>query len=140
MEAASVLLVEDHAPDVELARSALATWSTPFDVVVAETGDEALAYLQGEDRPTPALILLDLAMPGLDGLSLLETLKGDPGLRNIPVVVVSGGDSEAMVDAVRAHADFFVSKTANRARFEAAIAGLEPLVHDGSSGTLRVLP
>ena len=133
MEAASVLLVEDYAPDIELAQSALARWKTPHEVVVAETGDEALEYLRREDVPSPAIILLDLAMPGLDGLSLLTALKSDTVLRRIPVVVVSGGDSEAMVDAVRARADYFVSKTADRGRFQAAIAGLEPLVHEARS-------
>lgn len=139
MESASVLLVDDHAPDVELARAALASWSMPHEVVVAETGDEALAYLQREDRPVPALILLDLAMPGLNGIGLLEALKNDAAFERIPVVVVSGGDSEAMVDAVKARADFFVSKTPDRARFNAQIADLEPLARKGQAGTLRVV-
>lgn len=86
-----VLLVEDSPADVELARRALAKCHLPNPIVVAERGEDALDLLLRQDAEAmrPALVLLDLNIPGLGGREVLRTIKSDPTTRSIPVVVLS---------------------------------------------------
>src|SRR5690606_2179679 len=84
-----VLIVEDNPGDVELARVALGETTLPLAVHVASDGEEAMRFLrqQGEfdDAPTPDLVLLDLNMPKMGGLEVLDRMKADEDLRFIPV-------------------------------------------------------
>ena len=100
-----VLLVEDNEDDVLFVRRAFrrAKLSNPLHVV--EDGDAAVAYLSGEgahaDRarhPLPTLILLDLKLPRRSGLEVLEWLRGQPGLRRTPVVVLTSSRDGSDVD------------------------------------------
>ena len=90
-----VLLVEDSPDDVDFARRALAKSGLAMRLVVAERGEDALALLhpRGGDSAgaalRPALVLLDLNIPGTSGREVLERLKSDPRLGSIPVVVLS---------------------------------------------------
>ena len=90
-----ILLVEDDPKDIELTLNALNEYKLANAVVVARDGSEALEYLQRrgpfEQRPegNPVVILLDLKMPGMDGIEVLRTLKADEHLRLIPVVVMT---------------------------------------------------
>ena len=79
-----ILVIEDHAVDLKLADLVLST--TGHDVSTAETAEQAFAAIQ-EDRPQ--LILLDLDLPGMDGLALVRQLKADPDTRDIHVVAVT---------------------------------------------------
>ncbi len=87
-----ILLVDDSAHDVELALSALDAHHLANEVVVLRDGVEALDYLyrRGEygqrGESEPAVILLDLKMPRVDGMEVLRQLKSDPVLKLIPVV------------------------------------------------------
>jgi CheY-like chemotaxis protein len=96
-----ILLVEDNTKDVELTLAALAEYKLANEVIVTRDGAEALNYLfrQGEfaNRPqgNPAVILLDLKMPRVDGLEVLQKLKSDPGLKVVPVVMVTSSREEA---------------------------------------------
>jgi CheY-like chemotaxis protein len=97
----TVLLVEDNPDDVLLTRRAFAKANFPVPLEVVSDGEEALGYLQGagtySDRerfPLPMLLLLDLKLPRRSGFEVLEWLRGQPGLRRIPVVVLtSSGQS-----------------------------------------------
>ena len=107
MRAARILLAEDSAQDIELTLNALAEHNLSSAVTVARDGAEALDYLckrgkfSGRENGNPALLLLDLKMPKVDGLEVLRTVKSDPRLRTIPVVVLSSSREEQ--DLVRSY-------------------------------------
>jgi CheY-like chemotaxis protein len=90
-----ILLVDDSPTDVELTLAALARHHLANQVVVARDGEEALNYLYRRglfvhDPPgLPAMILLDIKMPKIDGLEVLRQLKADPALSHIPVVILT---------------------------------------------------
>lgn len=96
-----ILLVDDNIHDVELALSALEEHGLSQNVVVVRDGVEALEYLyhQGQyvDRQNgnPAVILLDLKMPRMDGLEVLAQLKSDSNLKAIPVVMLTSSREES---------------------------------------------
>ena len=88
---APVLLVEDTEEDVDTLHEVLAASGYPHPLVHAESGEQCLALLRGIGRAPirPALILLDLNSYGLDGRETLTVLKGDPALKDIPVIVLT---------------------------------------------------
>jgi CheY-like chemotaxis protein len=96
----TILLAEDNANDVDLTLAALQGNHLANDVVVVRDGAEALDYLYCKgafaDRPhdNPALILLDLKMPKVDGIEVLQRLKGDPNMKAIPVVMLTSSREE----------------------------------------------
>lgn len=95
-----IVLVDDSPRDTELALAALQTHNLANEVIALRDGAEALDYLyrRGEfaDRAPgdPAVILLDLKMPKVDGLEVLRQLKSDPELKRIPVVVMTSSREE----------------------------------------------
>lgn len=96
---ASILLVEDDPDDAELALMALRRIGID-SVEVARDGVEALARVfERTDLERPALILLDLKLPKVGGLEVLERLKSDPESRSIPVVVLSSSGEDRDIDA-----------------------------------------
>ncbi len=86
-----ILLVEDNPLDVDLTLRAFQRRKLANPILVARDGEEALAWIpRWESGETlPAVILLDLKMPRVDGLAVLRTLKSHPLLRRIPVVVLT---------------------------------------------------
>jgi CheY-like chemotaxis protein len=96
-----ILLAEDNANDLELTLSALESNHLANEVVVVRDGAEALDYLYargayaGRGGTVPALVLLDLKMPKVDGLEVLRQVKTDPVLRSIPVVMLTSSREEA---------------------------------------------
>jgi CheY-like chemotaxis protein len=106
-ELRQILLAEDNANDVELTLAALKASRLLNEVVVARDGAEALDYLwhrqQYADRVAgnPALMLLDLKMPKVDGLEVLRQVKSDPSLRVMPIVVLTSSREEQ--DLVRSY-------------------------------------
>ena len=102
-----ILFAEDNQNDVELTLAALAEHNLANEVVVVGDGAEALDYLYrrkgfaGRDNVHPAVILLDLKMPKVDGLEVLRTLKSDPELKTIPVVILTSSREES--DLVRSY-------------------------------------
>jgi CheY-like chemotaxis protein len=102
-----VLYAEDDPRDAELTLDALAEHRLANEVVHVRDGAEALDYLyrrgQFADRGPgqPAVVLLDLKMPKVDGLEVLRTIKADPELRVIPVVVMTSSSEEG--DLVRSY-------------------------------------
>ncbi|MDX6379287.1 MAG: hypothetical protein QOI57_311 [Rubrobacteraceae bacterium] len=99
-EPGKILLVEDDPYDVELTLSALAENYLTNEIVVARDGAEALDYLyrreayESRAAGNPAVMLLDLKLPKVDGLEVLERIKTDPNLKRIPVVMLTSSREE----------------------------------------------
>src|ERR1700685_1094988 len=95
-----ILMVEDDPKDVELSLTALEEYNLANEVVVTRDGEEALDYLycrgkfSARSRENPAVMLLDLKLPKVDGLEVLHQIKSDYKLRMIPVVVLTSSSEE----------------------------------------------
>lgn len=131
MEIKRVLLVEDSPYDAELTRTALAESGLTNEVVWLRDGQQALDYLQHrgayENRPRdwPVVVLLDLKMPKVDGLEVLERIKKDPVLKALPVVMLTSSHEEA--DLARSYGlgvNAYVVKPVGFPEFMAAIKEL----------------
>ena len=102
-----ILLVEDSPKDIELTLAALEQCQLANAVVVVRDGVEALDYLRGQgahagrNTGDPAVVLLDLKLPKVDGLEVLEQIKNDPFLRHTPVVMLTSSREER--DLVRSY-------------------------------------
>jgi two-component system, response regulator len=135
-----ILLVEDQAGDVELAVRAARKSNPHNEVVVAGDGVEALDYLLGtgryagqEPKAAPDLILLDLKLPGIDGLAVLRRLRAEERTRHIPVVILTATREErAVVSSHDLGANRFIVKPVDVAKFVAAALqlGLYRLIGD----------
>jgi CheY-like chemotaxis protein len=117
-----VLLVEDDPGDVLMTREAFEHYKIRNQLHVVTDGEQALQFLHRSgdyaSAPRPGLILLDLNLPRRDGLEVLADLKADPGLRVIPVVILT--TSQAEEDILRSyslHANAYVSKPVDFERF-----------------------
>jgi CheY-like chemotaxis protein len=95
-----VLLVEDNLNDIELTLAAFAENHLANEVVVVRDGVEALDYLYRRGlfamraEGNPAVVLLDLKLPRIDGLQVLKQLKADPNLKTVPVVMLTSSREE----------------------------------------------
>ncbi len=125
MPSQTILLVEDNADDVELTLRAFRKNNIANCVVVARDGVEALDYLFGrgewEGRNTadlPRLILLDLKMPKMDGLHVLERLRADERTKFVPVVILtSSKEDQDMVQSYQNGANSYVRKPVDFGEF-----------------------
>lgn len=120
-----ILLVEDNPDDVELTLRAFERSKVANRVVVVRDGQDALDYLfatgahagRGPDL-TPEVVLLDLKLPKVDGLEVLQRMRADPRTRRLPVVVLTSSNEEQ--DKVRSYdfgANSFVRKPVDFAQF-----------------------
>ncbi|MCZ7582393.1 MAG: response regulator [Deltaproteobacteria bacterium] len=117
-----VLLVEDNPGDVRLTQEALKEGSVPVDLFVAEDGAQALDFLHRRppfaDAPRPALILLDLNLPRMNGREVLALIKGDDRFRSIPVVVLTSSEAEKdIAEAYHYYANCFITKPVSFEKF-----------------------
>ena len=126
-----ILLVEDDARDLELTLVALERSELANEVVVVRDGAQALDYLRREgefaDRTpgNPAVVMLDLKLPKLDGLDVLKAVRETPDLRSLPVVMLTSSHEEG--DVVRSYAlgvNAYVVKPVEFKAFVSAIADL----------------
>jgi CheY-like chemotaxis protein len=96
----TILLAEDNPNDVELTLEALDQQSLANKVVVVGDGVEAMAYLRREGAYSerapgdPAVVLLDIKMPRMDGLQVLREIRSDPALKRVPVVILTSSREE----------------------------------------------
>ncbi len=126
-----ILLVDDSERDREMALEALASHNLANEVVPLRDGVEALDYLYrrgdfaGRPEGLPAVILLDLKMPRMDGLEVLRVLKGDPALRAIPIVVMTSSREESdLVRSYESGANAYVVKPVRFQEFLEAVRQL----------------
>jgi CheY-like chemotaxis protein len=95
-----ILLVDDSSLDAELAMRGLKEHNLANKVVWVKDGEQALDYVYrrgeftGRSGVGPRLILLDLKMPKVDGIEVTRTIKGDPKLRHIPIVIMTSSQEE----------------------------------------------
>jgi CheY-like chemotaxis protein len=123
---ASLLVVEDSPEDFEATRRSLVRGGLANPIVHVSDGDSALDYLfAGERRSVPALILLDLNLPGTDGRQVLARVKADERLRQVPVVVLTTSRDRRDVEACyRAGANSYIQKPVDLAGFQRALRTL----------------
>jgi CheY-like chemotaxis protein len=124
-------MVEDDPKDVELTLTALEEYNLANEVVVARDGEEALDYLycrgnfSARSGENPAVMLLDLKLPKVDGLEVLQQIKADDKLRMIPVVVLTSSSEEKdMVASYRLGVNAYVVKPVDFHEFVNAIKEL----------------
>jgi two-component system, response regulator len=124
----SILLVEDNASDEKLTVLAFKRCGVDCDVVVVRDGSEALEYLRGvgkhagrDTNQQPALVLLDLKLPKVDGLEVLRQVRADERTRGVPVVVLTASKEEEDVSRSYAlGANAYVRKPVEFAEFAEA--------------------
>jgi CheY-like chemotaxis protein len=126
-----ILLVEDDPKDRELTMTTLEEYNLSNEVVIATDGEEALDYLycrgkfQGRTSEHPAVLLLDLKLPKVDGLEVLQQMKADEKLRMIPVVVLTSSREERdMVASYKLGVNAYVVKPVDFHEFANAIKEL----------------
>jgi two-component system, chemotaxis family, response regulator Rcp1 len=112
-----VLLVEDNPGDVRLTQEAFRAANQAIHLHVAADGVEAMEFLRRQGNhsgaPRPALILLDLDLPRMDGRDVLARIKTDDDLKMIPTVILSTNESAADIDtSYQLHANCYLAKPA----------------------------
>jgi CheY-like chemotaxis protein len=142
-----ILLVEDDPKDVELTMTALDEYNLANEVVVAADGEQALDYLYYRGNfarrahQNPAVLLLDLKLPKVDGLEVLKQIKADEQLRMIPVVVLTSSREEKdMVGSYKLGVNAYVVKPVDFHEFVNAIKELGvfwAVVNEPPPGSVR---
>ncbi len=126
-----ILLAEDNPKDVELTLTALDEHNLANEVVVVNDGAEALDYLYRRGKfamradNDPAVVLLDLKMPKVDGLEVLRTIKKDDKLKTIPLVILTSSREEKdLVESYKLGVNAYVVKPVNFQQFIEAVKEL----------------
>jgi CheY-like chemotaxis protein len=142
-----ILLVEDDPKDIELTLTALGEYNLANEIVVARDGVEALDYLYRREvfsnRPegNPVVILLDIKMPRLDGLQVLQQLKTDEQMRLIPIVILtSSKESRDLEECYRLGVNAYVVKPVRFTEFVNAVRQIGvfwALVNEPPPGTVK---
>ena len=142
-----ILMVEDDPKDVELSLTALADYNLANEVIVTRDGEEALDYLyyrgdyKTRSNGNPAVMLLDLKLPKVDGLEVLKQIKSDGVLRMIPVVVLTSSKEEKdMVASYKLGVNAYVVKPVDFHEFVNAIKELGvfwAVINEPPPGSIR---
>jgi len=142
-----ILLVEDDPKDTELTMTALEEYNLSNEVVVATDGEEALDYLyyrgkfQRRSGENPAVMLLDLKLPKIDGLEVLQRVKADDNLKMIPVVVLTSSCEERdMLSSYKLGVNAYVVKPVDFHEFVNAIKELGvfwAIINEAPPGSVR---
>jgi CheY-like chemotaxis protein len=128
----TILLVEDNPDDEELTRRALEKNKILNELVVVHDGVEALDYLFGRGpfagrdiQQRPAVMLLDLKLPKIDGLEVLKQLRGDDRTKFIPVVILTSSKEEQdLFNSYRLGANSYIRKPVDFNQFAEAVRQL----------------
>jgi CheY-like chemotaxis protein len=123
-----ILLVEDDPNDIELTLNALSEYNLANQAVVTRDGVEALDYLfrrgafAGRPEGDPVVVLLDLKMPRLNGLQVLQQIKTDPRLQLLPIVILtSSREDRDLIECYRLGANAYVVKPVHFVEFVEAV-------------------
>jgi CheY-like chemotaxis protein len=142
-----ILIVEDDPRDAELTLTALEEYNLVNEVIVTRDGKEALDYLYCRERfatranENPAVMLLDLKLPKIDGLEVLQTIRSDERLKLIPVVVLTSSREEwDMMRSYQLGVNAYVVKPVEFHAFVNAVKELGvfwALINEPPPGTMR---
>jgi CheY-like chemotaxis protein len=142
-----ILMVEDDPKDVELTLTALEEYNLSNEVIVTNDGEEALDYLykrgkfQTRANGNPAVLLLDLKLPKIDGLEVLQKIKSDEKLSMIPVVVLTSSREERdMVASYKLGVNAYVVKPVDFHEFVNAIKELGmfwAIINEAPPGSIK---
>ena len=145
-----ILLAEDNENDLELTLTALAEHNLANEVVVVRDGAEAWDFLchkgsfADRNGGNPAVVLLDLKMPKVDGLEVLRQIKQDDALRQIPVVMLTSSREENdLVESYRLGVNAYVVKPVEFSRFVQAVRELGvfwAVINEAPPGSVRKGP
>jgi two-component system response regulator len=132
MRSKKILLVEDNPSDVKLTKRALEQNQITNEMIVAEDGQEALDYLFAtgqyagrEIRDLPAVVLLDLKLPKVEGLEVLQRIRANEITRLMPVVILTSSDQEAdMISSYNLGANSYIRKPVDFKQFTDAVRTL----------------
>jgi CheY-like chemotaxis protein len=146
-ELGRILIVEDDPKDVELTLTALEEYNLANEVVVTRDGEEALDYLycrgnfKMRSSDNPAVLLLDLKLPKVDGLEVLQQIKSDEKLKMIPVVVLTSSREERdMIASYKLGVNAYVVKPVDFHEFVNAIKELGvfwAVINEPPPGSIR---
>jgi len=142
-----ILLVEDNRKDVELSMAALEEHHLANEVVVTRDGAEALDYLYRRGKfstraeGNPAVVLLDLKMPKVDGMEVLRQVKSDPKLKTVPIVMLtSSREEQDLVKSYQLGVNAYVVKPIDFAQLVEAVKNLGlfwAVLNEPPVGTMR---
>ena len=129
-KAIDILLVEDNPGDVRLTSEALHEAKVLNNLASVDDGVKAMAFLRQQgvyaQANRPDLILLDLNLPRKDGRQVLEEIKQDPGLKRIPVVILTSSKAEEdILRSYNLHANCYVTKPVDLDRFLEVVRSIE---------------
>ncbi|MCB0163344.1 MAG: response regulator [Anaerolineae bacterium] len=127
-----ILLIEDNPSDLELAMHALHKYNLANNIEIKRDGAEALdfifcqgKYVERDIEKTPKIILLDLKLPKVDGLEVLNKIKSDPQTRNIPVVVMTSSNQERdIVESYELGVNSYIVKPVDFEQFADAVRNI----------------
>ncbi len=126
MNPGKILLVEDNPDDVALTLRALKSHNITNEVIVAQDGAQALDYLFGAKANAlgdelPAVVLLDLKLPKINGMEVLQRIRADEGTRLLPVVILTSSDEERdVIEGYSLGANSYVRKPVDFVEFTQA--------------------
>ena len=123
----TILLVEDDIADQKLIKHSLANQKIANDLHITNSGEQALEYLDYNSYSSrPALILLDLNMPGMGGKEFLRRVKENENMKDIPVVILTTSDNENdIIDSYKLQASGYVKKPVTLDEFRSSMEKLE---------------
>ena len=127
MNQKAILLVEDNPDDEALTLRALKKNNISNEVIVAHDGVEAVKILlgNGNHHPPPAIVLLDLKLPRMDGLEVLRRVRADPRTRLLPVVILTTSKEEQdLINGYELGANSYIRKPVDFAQFTEAVRQL----------------
>jgi DNA-binding response OmpR family regulator len=120
----TVLIIDDDQPEVLITKRVLSKVAPEIGIDAAFSGEAGLALLQSEN-PLPALVLLDMKMPGLSGIDVLRQIRSDEHLKHLPVVIVTNSTLESdRKESLSAGADGYLHKAFDIKRFSSDIEDL----------------
>ncbi|NTU80403.1 MAG: response regulator [Chloroflexales bacterium] len=123
-----IMLIEDNPMDLDLTRRAFVRRHLANPLIVARDGAEAVARFESwpPDQPPPAVVLLDLKLPKLDGLEVLRRLRAHPDLGTVPVVVLTTSTEDADVQtAYKLGANSYIIKPVNFEKFVEVVVQID---------------
>ncbi len=121
-----ILLVEDNPDDEQLAVRALKKHNIVNRIEVARDGQAALDHLFDESKPLPALVLLDLKLPKVSGLEVLQRLRANERTAILPVVILTTSKEEQdLLDSYRSGCNSYIRKPVDFVQFAEAVRQLK---------------